>query len=72
MTITVTVIPKASRSEIVSRGPGPWRVRLAAPPVDGKANEALIDLFADEFDRAPSLIRIVKGHTSKTKVIEIT
>jgi uncharacterized protein (TIGR00251 family) len=71
MTITVHVTPNASRSEVVSRGSGPWKIRLTASPVDGKANEALIRLLADEFDCAPSLIRIVKGGTAKMKTVEI-
>lgn len=69
--ISVKVTVNASKSEVISRGPGPWSVRLAAPPVDGKANEALIELMADEFDCAKSLVRIVKGQTSKIKVVEV-
>lgn len=69
--ITVRVVPNASTSEVVSRGPGAWKVRIAASPVDGKANDALIRLIADEFDCAPSLVRIKRGMTSKEKVLEI-
>lgn len=69
--ITVRVVPSASKSEVVSRDRDGWKVRLAAPPVDGKANEALIRLLADEFNCAPSLIRIVKGQTGKVKVVEV-
>ncbi|MEN9558577.1 MAG: hypothetical protein RL141_946 [Candidatus Parcubacteria bacterium] len=68
--LTIRVLPNASKSEIISRGRDGWRVRLAAPPVDGKANEALIRLLADEFNCAPSSIRIVKGQTGKIKVVE--
>lgn len=69
--LTIRVSPNASKSEVVSRGRDGWKVRLAAPPVDGKANEALVRLLADEFDRAPSEIRVVRGHTGKAKVVEI-
>ncbi len=69
--LTVRVSPNASKSEVVSRGRDGWKVKLAAPPVDGKANEALIRLMADEFDCAPSLIRVLKGHTGKVKIVEI-
>lgn len=71
MKITVQVVPRASKTEVVSRGPGPWKVRLAAAPVDGEANDALVRLLADEFDCAPSLVRIAKGGTSKTKIVEV-
>lgn len=69
--ISVHVAPNSSRSEIISRGPGPWKIKLAAPPIDGKANDELIDVLADEFDCAPSLIQVVKGHTSRTKQVKI-
>ena len=69
--LTVRVSPNASKSEVVSRARDGWKVRLAAPPVDGKANEALIHLIADEFDCAPSEVRVVRGQTGKVKVVEI-
>lgn len=69
--ITVRVIPNASKSEIVGKELGVWKVRLAAPPVDGKANEELINFLAEEYGCAPSLITIVKGHSSKTKIVEL-
>jgi len=69
--ITVSVTANASKSGIVSRGPGPWKIRLAAPPVEGKANEELFRVLADEFDCARSNIRIVSGATSKTKIVEV-
>lgn len=47
------------------------RVRLAAPPVDGAANEALVDLLADELDIARRAIRIVSGGTSRSKVVQV-
>lgn len=69
--ITVRVTPNASRTEVISRGPGEWKIKLAAAPVDGKADDELIDVLADEFDCAPSLITVVKGHTSRTKQVKI-
>ena len=47
------------------------RVRLAAPPVDGAANEALVDLLANELDIARRAIRIVSGGTSRSKVVQV-
>jgi uncharacterized protein (TIGR00251 family) len=69
--ISVRVTPNAKKSEILSRGPGEWKIKLASPPIDGRANEALIELLAEEFDCAPSLVQVVKGHTSRTKQIKI-
>ena len=67
----VRVQPRASRSEIVGAQEGALRVRLAAPPVDGAANDALIELLADLLDVPERDIRIVTGTTSKRKVIEV-
>lgn len=69
--ISIRVIPNASKSEVVGKDSGVWKIRLAAPPVDGKANEALIRFLADVLDLAPSQIDIVKGHTSKQKILEV-
>lgn len=67
----VRVQPRASRSEIVGEQEGALRVRLAAPPVDGAANDALIELLADLLDVPKRDIRILTGTTSKRKVIEV-
>ena len=70
MRFEVRVQPRASRSEIVGEQEGALRVRLAAAPVDGAANDALIELLADLLNIPKRDIRIVTGITSKRKVIE--
>jgi uncharacterized protein (TIGR00251 family) len=47
------------------------KVRLAAPPVDGAANAALIEFVADALKVAKSRVRIVSGQTSRRKVVEV-
>jgi uncharacterized protein (TIGR00251 family) len=69
--ISVRVIPNASKTEVVGREGSTWKIRLAAPPVDGKANDALIRFLADALDIAPSQIEILKGHSSKTKILSV-
>lgn len=69
--LTIRVTPNASKTETVGRELGVLKVRLAAAPTDGKANDALIRLLADEYDCAPSEVRIVKGQTSRTKIVEL-
>jgi uncharacterized protein (TIGR00251 family) len=69
---TVRVVPRASKSEIVGEHDGALKVRLAAPPVDGAANEELIRLLAKEFGVAKSDFEIFGGQTSKTKHISIS
>ena len=68
----VRVIPRASKSEIVGEHDGALKVRLAAPPVAGAANEELIKLLAKEFGAAKSDIDILSGQTSKTKQVGIS
>jgi uncharacterized protein (TIGR00251 family) len=69
--LTVKVHPRAKRSAIAGRLGEAWKLSLAAPPVDGKANEECVRFFA-EFAGVPrSRVRIVTGLTSRLKVVEI-
>lgn len=67
----ILVVPNASITEIVGMHDGAVKVRLAAPPVDGKANEELVRFLAKIFDLSPSEVSIDKGQTGKRKRIEI-
>jgi uncharacterized protein len=68
---TVRVAPRAAKSEIVGEHDGVLKVRLAAPPVDGAANEELIKLLAKECGVAKSNVEILSGLASRTKTIAI-
>lgn len=67
----VHVQPRASRSEVVGLHGAALKVRLLAPPVDGAANDALVDLLATLLDVPRRDVRIVHGATSREKVVEI-
>ena len=67
----VKVVPKASRSEFVGGQDGALRVRIAAPPVDGAANEELIRLLAKTLKVKRGSVTIVSGHGSRLKKISI-
>jgi uncharacterized protein (TIGR00251 family) len=67
----VQVVPRASRSEIVGEHNGSLRVRIAAPPVDGAANEALIALLAKRVKVPKSAVSITSGHGAKLKQVRI-
>ena len=69
--ISVKVQPRAKRTELVEKLGDTYRLRLAAPPVDGKANEACVRFFAQRFGVAQSAVRIVSGLSSRLKVVEI-
>jgi len=72
ITITVRIIPRSSRSEIVGEIEGAVKVRVSSPPVDGAANAELIKLFSKKLGVARSAIAIVSGETSRTKRLRIT
>jgi len=69
--LTVRVQPSARSSEVLGFQDGVLRVRVAAPPHEGKANQALVALLAERLDVAPSRIRILRGHTSRQKLVAI-
>jgi uncharacterized protein (TIGR00251 family) len=69
--ITVKVHPRAKRTRVAGKIGGAWKLDLAAPPVDGKANEACVRFFAELAGVPQSRVRIVIGLTSRTKVVEI-
>ena len=69
--LTVKVHPRAKRTALHGRLGDAWKLALAAPPVDGKANDECIRFFA-EFAGVPrSRVRILTGLTSRLKVVEI-
>ena len=69
--LTVKVHPRARRSALAGRIGDAWKLSLAAPPVDGKANDECVRYLA-EFAGVPrSRVRIVMGLTSRVKVVEI-
>jgi len=69
--IIVTVKPNAKKDHIEAVSQGEFVARIKAAPVDGKANDALIKLFADHFDIARSRIKIVSGLSFRKKIVDI-
>ncbi len=65
----VQLIPRAGKDTIVGLYDRALKVRLKAPPVEGKANAALVKFLARCLDVARSDVRIVGGHTSRRKRI---
>lgn len=68
----VRVVPRASSSEVVGEHDGALRVRVAAPPVEGAANEELVRALARAFGVPTRNVEIMSGHASKTKHVRIT
>ena len=69
--LTVKVHPRARRSAVTGRIGDAWKLSLAAPPVDGKANDECVRFLAGFAGVPRSRVRIVMGLTSRLKVVEI-
>ncbi len=71
ITFTVRVVPRASQSGVAGHAEGALRVRVAAPPVEGAANEELARTLARLLEVPRRDVEITGGHTSKTKRVRV-
>lgn len=71
MRIMVKVHPRARRTRF-SGGPEEYKLEVTAPPVQGKANQALVEFFARALGLPCSAVRIVSGSHARRKVVEIS
>lgn len=69
--LTIRVVPRASKSEIVGFTDGALKIRIAAPPIDGAANVEIVKLLAKTFAVSKSRIEILSGQTSRMKQVKI-
>ncbi len=70
--MTIKVTPRARREGIEAVGPdGALRVKVTAPPEDGKANTAVIVILAQAWDVPKSSLSIVSGHASRQKRVHV-
>ncbi len=71
VTLRLHIQPGAKKTEVVGRHGEALKIRLAAPPVDGKANACLIACLADQLGVAKASISLVSGDTSRAKRVRI-
>ena len=71
ITFTVRVQPRATKSAVVGEVEGALKLKLAAPPIDGAANEELIRFLAKLFAVPRRSVSILSGATAKIKIIRI-
>jgi uncharacterized protein (TIGR00251 family) len=72
VTFPVRVQPRASRSGVAGEVGGSLRIRIAAPPVDGEANEELVNLLAKLLNIPRRQVEIISGQKSKKKVVRVS
>ena len=70
--IALRVAPGAAQAKVVGRHGDAWKVRVTAPPEDGKANEAVVRLLAETLGLPKSGVEIVSGHGARDKVVALT
>lgn len=67
--IDVHAQPNASKNQIVGEHGGRLKIKLQSPPIEGKANDCLIELLSDILGLAKSKIKVIKGETSREKSV---
>jgi uncharacterized protein (TIGR00251 family) len=67
--LKLRVSPGARRPGIAGRHGDAWKVRVAEPPEDGRANEAVLRLLAEALDVPRSAVALVSGHSSRDKIV---
>ena len=72
VTFWVRVQPKASRNQVDGYSADKLRLRVTAPPQAGKANVAVISLLAETLGVPKSRLRIIRGHGSREKLVQVT
>ncbi len=70
-TLTLHIQPGAKRTEVAGVHGDALKIRLAAPPIDGKANAALIAFIAERLGLAKSAVSLKSGQSSRRKVVEV-
>lgn len=71
-TLKIRVTPRSNKSEIVgAMADGTIKIKLKAPPVNGKANEELVEKLSEHFGVSKGNVKIIKGLSSKNKVVNI-
>jgi uncharacterized protein (TIGR00251 family) len=72
LVFAVRVVPRASKTAVAGEHDGRLRVRVAAPPVEGAANEELTRFLAKAFGVPARAVEILGGHASKTKLVRVS
>ena len=72
LTLTLHIQPGAKRTEVAGLHGEALKIRLAAPPIEGRANEALLKFIAESFDVPLRQVELKQGGQSRHKVLAVT
>ena len=70
--LTVRVVPRSSRNQVVGTENGALKIKLTAPPVEGAANAALIEFIAEWLSVRKSAVTIISGDKARHKVVRVS
>jgi uncharacterized protein (TIGR00251 family) len=70
--LRLRVSPGANRAGVIGRHGPAWKVRVAAPPEDGRANDALVRLLAETLSVPRRAVKLVSGQSARDKIVELT
>jgi uncharacterized protein (TIGR00251 family) len=70
--LKIKAVPNGKKNEVIGRIGDAWKIRLQAPPVDGKANKALTDFLSEKLNLRRDAIQLLSGQTSREKRLQIT
>jgi uncharacterized protein (TIGR00251 family) len=70
--VLLRVSPGARSAQVVGRHGGAWKVRVAAPPEGGRANEAVVRLLAQTLSLPRDAVTLVSGHGARDKIVQLT
>jgi uncharacterized protein (TIGR00251 family) len=71
MKYKITVKPNARKNEIMRGNDGMFVIRVTVPPIEGKANEKVIEILAEYFNKPKRSISIISGIKGRNKIIEV-
>jgi hypothetical protein len=69
--LRLRVVPSSARAEIVGRHGDAWKIRVAAAPEQGRANDAVLRLLADALSLPRDAVTLVSGHGGRDKIVEL-
>jgi uncharacterized protein len=72
VTLELLIQPRASRTRVAGEHDGRLKVQLAAPPVDGEANAALVEFLADALRVKKAAVEVLRGETGRRKTVRVT